>query len=153
MLALQILAGWLGSLGFALLFKVRGSNLFYASFAGFISSFIYLGLVDLYGVYTSIFLATICFALYCEIVSRIKKATVTTFLICGLIPLVPGSGMYYMMLAFVSGNMNEAGLIATQTLTIAGLIALGIILVSTFVKFYPGVEIKWSYKYYRKKDM
>lgn len=149
-LIIKILAGWLGSLGFALLFKVRGSNLLYASIAGLISSFVYLGLVEYVGVYTAIFLSTVCFALYCEIVARICKATVTTFLICGLIPLVPGSGMYYMMLAFVNGNMSEAGLVARQTLTVAGLIALGIILVSTFMKFYPGVELEWSYKYYKK---
>lgn len=146
----KVLAGWLGSLGFALLFKVGKENLLSASFAGFISSFIYLGLVDLYGVYVAIFVSTICFTLYSEIVCRVRKATVTTFLICGLIPMVPGSGMYYMMSAFVMGDMVEAGKVATQTVTIAGLIALGIILVATATKFYPGVAVEWTYKYRNK---
>jgi uncharacterized membrane protein YjjB (DUF3815 family) len=40
--------------------------------------------------------------------ARIIKAPVTIFLICSIIPLVPGSGMYYTMLECVKGSINNA---------------------------------------------
>ena len=43
------------------------------------------------------FVATMAVALYSEILARIYKAPVTMFLIVGILPLVPGAGIYYTM--------------------------------------------------------
>ena len=70
-----------------------------------------------------------------ELLARRMKTPVTTFLICALIPLVPGGGMYYTMLAIIQGNTMNALEIGIHTLGCAGALALGIALTSAFFSF------------------
>ena len=63
--------------------------------------------------------------------ARVRKTTVTTFLISGLFPLVPGAGMYYTMLAIVHNDLSEALSTGISTLSTAAVMALGILFVST----------------------
>ena len=75
-------------------------------------------------------LTTLC----AEILARIFKTPTTTFIILLLIPLIPGSGLYYTMANALSGNSQgfmERGLI-TLELTLA--LSLGIIVVTSFVR-------------------
>ena len=74
--------------------------------------------------------------------ARILKTTVTTFAISGLIPLVPGKGMYMTMLYLVNGDMAAAGSSGLTTLASAGIIALGIMVVSTFYKAFSEAKVK-----------
>ena len=74
--------------------------------------------------------------------ARILKTTVTTFAISGLIPLVPGKGMYMTMLYLVNGDMAAAGSFGLTTLASAGIIALGIMVVSTFYKAFSEAKAK-----------
>ncbi len=46
-------------------------------------------------------------ALASEILARKCKTPVTTFLVCALIPLVPGGGMYRTMLAAIRGDAQK----------------------------------------------
>lgn len=62
------------------------------------------------------------------------KTPVTTLVICALIPLVPGSGMYYTMYETISGNISRAVELGLNTLASAGTLALGVIFVSTITK-------------------
>ncbi|MNO98746.1 hypothetical protein D3C76_905000 [compost metagenome] len=62
------------------------------------------------------------------------KTPVTTFVICALIPLVPGGGMYYTMYEVVQGNIDKALSLGLETLASAGALALGIIFVSTLTR-------------------
>ena len=68
--------------------------------------------------------------------ARLCKTPVTTFIVCALIPLVPGGGMYYTMLEVIQGNVQEALVKGLETLSIAGVLALGILVVSTGTQFY-----------------
>ena len=90
----------------------------------------------------TLFSATLCFSIYSEIMARILKTTVTTFAISGLIPLVPGKGMYMTMLYLVNGDMAAAGSSGLTTLASAGIIALGIMVVSTFYKAFSEAKVK-----------
>lgn len=69
--------------------------------------------------------------MYSEIMARVRKTTVPTFLISGLFPLVPGAGMYYTMLAIVHHELDNALSTGINTLSTAALMALGILFVST----------------------
>ena len=80
------------------------------------------------------FIASICFSLYSEILARTAHTPVTTFIICALIPLVPGGGMYRTMLAAIQGDIMKALTMGLDTITIAGALVLGILLVSTIMK-------------------
>ncbi len=86
------------------------------------------------------FLAAIFIALFSEISARVLKAPVLVFLVCGIIPLVPGGGMFYTMLETLKGNIDKALSLGCNTLMLAGSIATGIVLVSSFTKLYFSIK-------------
>ncbi|OVE67087.1 hypothetical protein CCS79_15615 [Clostridium diolis] len=131
----QIAVSFLASLGFGIIFNIKGKNLIFASIGGAISWFSYLYLKENYiGDILSLFISAILFSIYSEICARLLKTPVTTLVICALIPLVPGSGMYYTMYETISGNINRAVELGLNTLASAGTLALGVIFVSTITK-------------------
>lgn len=129
---LNSLYAFMATLGFCIIFNIKGKNLFYTSLGGGFSWFFYslfnsLGLSDI----TSLFLSSLVLSLYSETMARLLKAPVTTFIVCALIPLVPGSGMYYTMVESIQGNVNSALQLGLSTLSSAGALALGVALVSS----------------------
>ena len=77
------------------------------------------------------FVSTLVAASYSEVMARIRKYPAISYLVTALIPLIPGSNIYYTAQQAVQGNM--AGFIQEGTLLIvtAGIMAVGIILVSS----------------------
>lgn len=132
---IETLFSVIASLGFGIIFNIKGKKLFFASLGGGVSWFFYslglkLGFSDIF----SLFISSICFSIYSEIFARILKTPVTTLVICCLIPLVPGAGMYNTMYEFITGNVPKALELATSTLSSAGTLVLGIIFVSTITR-------------------
>lgn len=137
-----LIRGFLGagfaSLGFAVLFNVRGKSLFVAALAGGVGGFVYLfcskklhmeeGLANFYGAIA----LTIC----AEIMARKLKITVTTILACALIPLVPGGDAYRFMTAFLDGEIYKGLTYALDTFANAGLLCLGTLIVSALTRFF-----------------
>lgn len=131
----QSFFAFLASLGFGVLFNIRGKNLFFAALGGCISWFVYLFFkTNNNSEISSLFISSIAFSVYSEICARILKTPVTTIIICALIPLVPGAGMYYTMYEIISGNSSKALELGLSTIANAGTLALGIIFVSTITK-------------------
>lgn len=133
---LEILIGsFIASLGFGILFNIKGRNLFLAAIGGSLGGFVYqLCLNHGAGDISAMFIASVCFSLYSEILARIAHTPVTTYIICALIPLVPGGGMYRTMLAAIQGKVIDALTLGLETMTTAGALVLGILLVSTITK-------------------
>jgi len=124
-----------GTLGFAILFNIRGKKLLFAPLGGAISWYFYLLLSSNdFSSMSSLFLASVVGGLYSEIMARVLKTPVTTLVICSIIPLVPGSGMYYTMLESIQGNLNNSLNTGFETIASAGAIAVGILLVSSLAK-------------------
>ncbi|MDP4087923.1 MAG: threonine/serine exporter family protein [Bacillota bacterium] len=124
------------TLGFCILFNIKGKNLLYASLGGGLGWFVYmLGLNMHFSVTASMFLASIVIGIYSEVMARVHKAPVTIFVVCALIPLVPGGGMYYTMLESITGSINTSLHLGLETLTNAGALAIGIVLTSSLSKF------------------
>jgi len=95
---IQLGAAWLGTLGFALLFNVRGRKLFYASLGGLLAWAVYLLVEGLAGnAYLSGFCATVALTLYAELMAIVQRAPVTVFLVSAAIPLIPGAALYRTM--------------------------------------------------------
>lgn len=69
-----------------------------------------------------------------ELLARIKKQPATIFIIPGIIPLVPGAGMYYTMYYLVQNELVDAAKIGIETFMIALSIAIGIILATSVSK-------------------
>lgn len=123
------------SFGFSILFNMRGRNLFLAALGGGISWFVYLLCMKyIKSTSSSLFFASVSVGIYAEIMARIFKSPVTSFTISGIIPLVPGNGMYYTMHQSISGNVQKAITTGLQTFTSAGAIAIAIVMVSSITR-------------------
>ena len=68
---------------------------------------------------------------YAEIMARIRKFPATSYLLCALVPLIPGAGIYYTMDFIRRGMTAEAYAKGLATAYIAGAMAIGVLLVST----------------------
>ena len=86
----QIIVAFFASLGFGIIFNIKGKNLIFAAIGGGLSWFFYLFLTqNKISPILSLFIASIIFSIYSEICARYLKTPVTTLVICALIPLVP----------------------------------------------------------------
>lgn len=129
------LYAFIATLAFSVIFNIQGKNVWLAAVGGGLSWFIYLiSLKFNIAQPVAFFYGSVAVAIYSEIMARIRKCPVTIFIICGILPLVPGGGMYYTMLASVEGDINKSLTTGLSTLTIAGAIAVGIVLVSSLTK-------------------
>ena len=130
---IQLLTAFLGSFGFGLLFGLRAKHLLPASLGGMIAWGIYLGV---YALIPSIFLGNLCASIfsitYAEFLAHWRKSPATLFVIISIIPLVPGSSLYYAMEAATRGNPELARQYGHQTLVCALAIAAGISLATVF---------------------
>lgn len=127
---------FLGSLGYCFLSNIRARNgmLLLASLGGMLCWGVYLLLGFLQNDILQAFLATVALAVYAELMARIKKSPATIYLVMGLIPLVPGGGIYYTMEYCINGQMMEFLWEGTHTFGIAGALALGILLVTAIMR-------------------
>lgn len=131
----QVIVAFIASFGFGIIFNIKGRNLIFAAIGGGLSWFWYLYLMKLdISNILSLFISSIIFSIYSEICARYLKTPVTTLVVCALIPLVPGAGMYYTMYETVTGNIKGAVELGLSTLASAGALALGVIFVSTITK-------------------
>ena len=129
---IKVMSALLATIFIAILFQVPKRNVVLTALGGGLGCLInelclLAGLSDFF----SIFLASLTLAMYSEIMARVRKTTVPTFLISGLFPLVRGAGMYYTMLAIVHHELDNALSTGINTLSTAALMALGILFVST----------------------
>lgn len=127
----------LGALGFGVLFNIHADKLFSVAFVGFIGGYLYDFIVAMgYSSVISLFFASVAIAALSELFARMLRTPVTGFLVCALIPLVPGGGMYYTMLEIVRDNLNGALVKGINTVAQACSIAIGVILVSSIMRMY-----------------
>ena len=132
---IQILVGGLGTLGFSLLFNVRGRKLLFATLGGLLSWGAFLILENWFpSEPLRYFLSTAAITVYCEILARVEKTPTTTFLVPVVIPLIPGSALYYTMNYALNEQWRLFAAQAFYTLELALALAVGIIAVTTLVR-------------------
>lgn len=129
------LYAFIATAGFGVLFNIRGKQLFWAALGGGITWYLYL-LIDktTSSQLLSYFAASIAAGMYAELMARLLKTPATVFVMCGIIALVPGGGMYYTMFESVQGNVSKSLSLGLETMSIAGAIALGILVSSSILK-------------------
>lgn len=131
---LQIITGFLGTLGFSVLFNIKGKRLLMAAFGGFLSwaLFVLLG-----NIITSepirYFIVSVSISIYAEVMARILRTPTTTILMTALIPLVPGASLYYTMAYALGSDVGRFAEKAINTLKLAGALALGIVVTTMVV--------------------
>ncbi len=133
----QILSGFVGSLGFAVLFNIRGMRLVVAALGGFLSWTLFLLLSRcITSDPVNYFVVAFALSLYAEIMARVMKTPTTTFITTSLIPLIPGGSLYYTMAYAFESDMAKFLSKAIYTLQLAAALALGIILATTLTKMF-----------------
>ena len=129
------ISSFVASLGFGVLDNIHGKKLLGAGFAGACGGVTYKVLIYLgYGEFTSNFIGAVALSVCAEIMARTLKTPVTTFIACALIPLVPGGGLFRMMSQVMQGETVIAMNTLVETLCIAGVLAIAILLVSALFK-------------------
>ena len=129
---LQILSAAIGTLGFAFVFNIRGKKVFFAAFGGCLGWVLFL----LFGLFLEsevirYLIVSIAVSLYGEVMARILKTPTTLFSVVCLVPLVPGSGLYYTMTHALSGNLEGFIERGAGTLSLAAALSLGVVIVNT----------------------
>ena len=148
----QSIFAFFATLGFGILFNIKGQKLFYTGLGGGLSWFISLICQGFgFNINASFFISSIIFSLYSEIMARILRTPVTTLIICALIPLVPGGGMYYTMYEAINGNILESITLGLNTLSSAGSLALGILFVSTLTRLIMSAKKKREFRELEKR--
>ena len=130
---IQTLMGALGSGGFAILFNIRGKRLLLFFLGGALDWTVYL-LCTHHGcsIFQGLLFATMTATLSSEILARLIQTPVLISLVPMLIPLVPGSDLYYCMDALVRGEQDVFLARGSMAISAAGAIALGIICPTAF---------------------
>ena len=68
--------------------------------------------------------------------ARARKYPAISYLVVSIFPMIPGAGVYYTMTQAVMGNMSAFVDQGMHTIAIAGVMAVGILLVSTSVRIW-----------------
>ncbi|MFR5150872.1 MAG: threonine/serine exporter family protein [Ruminococcus sp.] len=102
MTVIQLITGAIGSVAFGLLFHMKTKYLPLAAAGGFLSWLVFLFGKSLW----EVFFFRHCWLVllrdvYAEILARICKETSTSFFVTSVIPLIPGSTLYYCMSSIV----------------------------------------------------
>ena len=128
----QCIVSFIGCAGFAILFNVHSLGLPLCAVGGCFTWLVYLVAFKFTGsIYLANFWATVFAAAYSEILARIRKYPALSYLVVSLFPLLPGAGIYYTMGYALEGSVNMAVHKGLETAAVAGVMAVGILLVST----------------------
>ncbi len=122
---------FLATLGFSFLFQCRGWSLLWAAVGGTLGWAVYLVVTSLGGGEALAYaVAAASVTLWSEAVSRWSRRPAVSFLLPGLIPLVPGKSIFTAMDLAVRKQLADAAVAGWETLVIAAAIVVGVAAVS-----------------------
>ncbi len=134
---MECLACVLGCIGFSFLFNVRGRGLVLCLIGAALCWGVYSLVLEAGGTDEAAMLfGSIFAAIHAEVMARVRKCPAIGFLVMALLPLIPGSALYYTMNYAVRGEMVLFGTQGLKTVVLAGLMAAGVLLVSTSVRMW-----------------
>ncbi len=122
-------------MGFSLVFNIHGAGIFVCACGGGLGWLCYLLSAPL--VHSDIvqsFLAAMTISVWAELMSRLRKCPVTSYLVVALFPLVPGGGIYYSMQYAMNGDVDGFLNELMHTLGLAGALAVGVLVVASLVR-------------------
>ena len=138
---LPCLWAFLSSMTFCGIFNVKDKKIIFVSaLGGGLGWFAYLISAPFNSVVMQNLIAAVTVALFAEFMSRIFKTPSTVFLVIGVLPMVPGGGIYYTMEYGIKGNTEMFISKGMETLAVAGAIAVGVSLASAIFRFYSYMQ-------------
>ena len=131
----QIYFAFIATYCFGIMFNIKGKKLFFTSVCGSIGWATFLYTQQLGSSATvAYFYSAMAISMFSEIGARYLKTPVTSILICALIPLVPGGGMYYTMYRVIKSEPLEAFNRGIGAFSAAGALAMGIVFITSVTK-------------------
>lgn len=123
----QVLGAFLAVLGFSTVMEVPKKLLLYTGCIGAFGWLVYLQVEHTGGSsVVACFWSAMAVSLLSHIHARVLKAPVTVFLIGGILPMVPGAGMYRTAYSVIMETSQEVYQNLQETLMMAGAIAVAI---------------------------
>ena len=136
-LLVECIGSFIGCLGFAILFNIHGFGSILCTLGGVATWIIYSFSLQYTGSeILGYFFGSVFSAVYSEIMARVRKCPTIAYLVVSIFPLIPGAGVYYTMNYAVQNNMDLFASRGMFTAAIAGVMAVGILLVSTSVRMW-----------------
>ena len=118
--------------GFLYVWNIHGAGKWVCPVGGFLTWAVFCFAKELgFGYAMCCLLGTLFAATYAEVMARIRKYPAISYLVIGLISLIPGSYIYYTAQQAIQGNMEGFVQEGTLLVVTAGVMAVGIILVSS----------------------
>ena len=144
---------FISCLGFGVLFNVQKRTLLLAAVNGAIGWVILLSLdIPQVSYIFANLLSALVVGLLAELFAVIQKTPATSFIVIGIIPLVPGFRVYRSMLFFVRGNLDKGISEGVHSCLMAVAIAVGINLSTSIVRMIrPPIKEHKRKKYETKK--
>ena len=119
---------------FAYFFYINRFDIFWTSLFGGLGWLVYITVLNVASQAAGYMAGALCVGLLSEVFAVILKKPATVFIVPGIIPLVPGGGMYETMLMAMWGKMDAAAVTGFNTITAAASIAVGIALASSLAR-------------------
>lgn len=130
---IQLVAAFVGTVGFSALFGAPRRYYLYCGLAGMAGWAVYLLVAMRHSVVGAAFFAALTVAAISHVMARLCRCPVTVFLICGIIPLVPGGGIFWTAYYIVTEQLRMAAATGFVALKVTIAIAGGIILASGII--------------------
>lgn len=144
---IKLISAAVGTLGFALLFKVRAKHLPLAVLCGMLTYAIYYTVLFFEGsLFLAAFLSTAFTSIFSEFSARICKAPSILFLIPGTIPIVPGGDLYHTMRTLLFEDFSGSFEYLLGALMIGIGIAGGIVMMSVLVSLFVGTKKRFHHE-------
>lgn len=132
---LHFVYAFCSTVGFSVMFNIPKRETVFAGLTGAIGWFCY-ELVQEYklSIIFAAFVGALIVGILSELLAKWRKMPATLFVIPGIIPLVPGYGLYFSMLSIIENQYDEALRVGLETVMVAVVIASAIILSTVFGK-------------------
>ena len=145
MIILEFLVAMFATISFAVLFNAPKKEVVFCGYTGALGWIVYYIMTQNgINLVLASLIATLCLTILARSFAVVRKSPVTTYLLPGIFPLVPGAGIYYTAYYLFIGNNEMSGFKGLETLEIAGAIVFGII-------FGFGIPQGWFHKLAPKK--
>ena len=135
-LIINFIFSYIATVGFSIFFNAPKKSLNLCGIIGGIGWTIYILLSPITNPLFSIVLASAMISLLSEISARKKKYPAINFIIPGILPLVPGLGLYNTMYALVQEDYALSASNGSETLLKSCGIAIGILIITSLTKTY-----------------
>lgn len=147
---LSTISAFFASMFFAVLYNTRGKLLIFTAFCGALGMFIF-NVLEPHGLVAQFLIATIAMSIYSEVLARICKIPVLVILTVGILPIVPGAGVYYTIYYLLEENLSQFCSYGLRTLLSTGAMALGIVLVSSSMRLIKIMRFTLKHATYERK--